>query len=112
VTSYFWNKLTTQLEKSYFRKLSSEYRFGYTDIPSLEVVIYYDEQKKIISGDWKSVPTELTEALSWLENSYPYTDLKKVDTLIFETKLHQSFVRPDLYLKELEDSLKKREQIN
>ncbi len=32
VSSYFWNKLTTQLEKSHFRKLSSEYSFGYTDI--------------------------------------------------------------------------------
>ena len=105
-TPFIWASLTDKLDSSLYQKLSSVYDFGYLDEPPVEVTIYFGETKKKISGQWKSIPSDLSKALNWLLGSYPYIDLKKVDTLTFESSLHERFVNPKGYFNSLPDTLK------
>jgi Domain of unknown function (DUF6438) len=107
-TPFIWRSLTNKLDSCLYQRLSNAYDFGYLDEPPVEVTIYFGENKKTISGQWKSIPSNLSAALNWLLGSYPYIDLKKVDTLTFESSLHERFVNPQVHLRSLEDSLKRK----
>ena len=107
-TPFIWRSLINKLDSCLYQRLSSVYDFGYLDEPPVEVTIYFGKGKKTISGQWKSIPSNLSDALNWLLGSYPYIDLRKVDTLTFESSLHERILNPAVYLRALEDSLKRK----
>jgi len=86
ITKEFWDSLNIKFEQINYDYLDTLYN-GTVDDMAIECYIYNGQNKKPLYAQEMDLPDKVRNFFYWLMDTYKNLELRKVDTLHFETKI-------------------------